>query len=294
MPDCYRIDERSQVTRRCPRHSKALSIKETVWAFAVTIPGAMSELGNRDHPSSRREEEKLKARNLNLTNSITLEAAFAEVCQINGPLNQKLAAYARKLEELNFPFAEAYNSLVDRLIEGKVGSSAPKVGDRMPEFVLPTRSGELCSLQNLLETGPVVVSFNRGHWCPFCKIELSELAKSADAIAAFSGQIVTILPDRQLPVTDTQISNLKVLSDVDNGYALSLGLAVWLGDKLKELMKGRGIHLNEFQGNDGWFVPLPATFVVAQTGAVIARHADPEFRTRMDIETILAALAAVN
>jgi peroxiredoxin len=162
----------------------------------------------------------------------------------------------------------------------------------MPEFLLPTSSGALCSLKNLLETGPVVVSFNRGHWCPFCKIELSELARNTDAIAASGGQIVTILPDRRHSFSDPQLGKLKVLSDIDNGYALSLGLAVWLGDKLKELMKGRGIHLAEFQGNDGWFVPLPATFVVAQSGQVIARHADPEFRTRMDIETILAALAS--
>lgn len=225
-----------------------------------------------------------------MTASTPLEAAFAEICQLEAPLNQKLAAYARKLEELNFPFAEAYDSLVVRLIEGKVGSSAPKAGDRTPEFVLPTRFGELCSLQELLKTGPVVISFNRGHWCPFCKIELSELARGADAIAALGGQIVAILPDRQLPFAGQQVGKIKILSDIDNGYALSLGLAVWLGEKLKELMKGRGIHLADFHGNDGWFVPLPATFVVAQSGEVIARHADPEFRTRMDIETILASL----
>ena len=61
----------------------------------------------------------------------------------------------------------------------------------------------------------------------------------------------------------TREGKLLILTDIDNGYALSLGLVLWLGDRLKELMKGRGLHLEQIHGNDGWFVPLPATFVGA-------------------------------
>jgi len=55
-------------------------------------------------------------------------------------------------------------------------------------------------------------------------------------------------------------------------------------------MQGRGHRLSEYQGNDGWFVPLPATFVVNTDGRVLARHVDPEFRQRMEIAEILSAL----
>ena len=88
----------------------------------------------------------------------------------------RLAAYAEKLRELNFPFAEAYDELVGRLLVGEIGTAAPKVGDAMPLFALPGRGGHLVALANLLRKGPVVVSFNRGHWCPFCKIELRKRA----------------------------------------------------------------------------------------------------------------------
>jgi peroxiredoxin len=230
---------------------------------------------------------------LRVTRPQTLEQAFAEICVMDGPLSQKLAAYSRKLQELNFPFAEAYDTLVARLIDGGIGAMAPRVGEPMPLFALPSHSGRLVRLDELLQQGPVVVSFNRGHWCPFCKIELRTVASYHEEIAARGGQVVSILPDRQRFIekldADTE-HKLLILTDVDNGYALSLGLAAWLGDRLKELMRGRGLHLDEIQGNDGWFIPLPATFVVARDGTVVSRHVDPDFRLRMEIDEILDAL----
>src|SRR3977135_1348517 len=116
---------------------------------------------------------------------------------MDGPLSSKLAAYSAKLEELNFPFAEAYDTLVARLIDGGIGAAAPKVGEAMPMFMLPNQAGRLVSLGDLLTDGAVVISFNRGHWCPFCKIELRTLASYHEEIAAHGGQVVSILPDRQ-------------------------------------------------------------------------------------------------
>ncbi len=228
-----------------------------------------------------------------MTRPNTLEQAFADICTMDGPLSGKLAAYSAKLQELNFPFAEAYDTLVARLIDGQIGSAAPKVGEPMPTFVLPNQAGHLIALEDLLTSGAVVISFNRGHWCPFCKIELRTLASYHEEIAAHGAQVVSILPDRQKFVeklNEHTHGKLPILTDIDNGYALSLGLVLWLGDRLKELMSGRGLHLEEIHGNDGWFVPLPATFVVARDGTVISRHVDPEFRSRMEVDEILRAL----
>lgn len=228
-----------------------------------------------------------------MSGSEKLAEAFADICVMDAPLNQRLAAYSERLRELNFPFAEAYDALVARLMAGEIGRDAPKPGEPMPPFVLPSHSGELMGLEDFTARGPVVVSFNRGHWCPFCKIELRTLASHQEEIAQHGGSVVSIVPDRQPFSGDLRRATqgkLTILSDIDNGYALSLGLVMWLGDRLKELMKGRGQHLELYQGNDGWFVPLPATFVVGRDGRVISRHVDPEFRTRMDIDEILAAL----
>ena len=214
---------------------------------------------------------------------------------MNAPLNERLAAYATALRELNFPFAEAYDDLVARLKAGGIGASAPLVGELMPPFRLPAYPRRLVNLEEILSAGPAVISFNRGHWCPFCKIELSTIASHHDEIAAYGGQLVTILPDRQQFVRqlpDEVLRSFIVLSDIDNAYALSLGLAIWLGERIAKLMEGRGHRLAEYQGNDGWIVPLPATFVVGSNGRVIARHVDPEFRQCMEIDEILEVLKA--
>jgi peroxiredoxin len=227
----------------------------------------------------------------------TLAEAFEAICVMDASLNDRLAAYAERLKELNFPFSEAYDTLVSRLIEGEVGATAPNVGEVMPAFLLPGPDGRLYSLDELCREGPVVLSFNRGHWCPFCKIELRTIAQFHDEISAHGGQVVSIVPDRQQFVKQLRsvtAGTLIILSDIDNGYSLTLGLVMWLGDKLHELMLGRGFHLETYQGNDGWFVPVPATFVLDRRGIVVARHVDPDFRTRMGIRDILAALGAAN
>lgn len=225
----------------------------------------------------------------------TLAEAFEEICALEAPLNERLAIYAAKLRELSFPFAEAYDDLVARLLAGEVGKEAPAVGDRMPDFVLPEQTGHLLTLDDLVAGGPAVISFNRGHWCPFCKIELRALAEHYHEIAGLGATVCSILPDRQRFTGELRAAtkgNLRIVSDIDNGYALSLGLALWVGDRVKELMKGRGYHLDVYQGNDGWFLPLPATFVVARDKAVLARFVDPDFRRRMEIDEILKALRA--
>jgi peroxiredoxin len=227
----------------------------------------------------------------------TLDEAFSEICVMDAPLNERLAAYSAKLRELEFPWTEAYDDLVARLYAGEVGTTAPAVGDAMPAFNLPSRSGELVSLEDLTGTGPVVVSFNRGHWCPFCKIELKTIAAHHGDIAAHGARVVSIVPELQKFADEIRIETqekLMILTDVDNGYALSLGLVMWVGENIKALMQGHGYQLETEQGNDGWFLPVPATFVVGKDGRIVARFVDPDFRKRMNIEDILSALNIAN
>jgi peroxiredoxin len=78
---------------------------------------------------------------------------------------------------------------------------------------------------------------------------------------------------------------------MDNAYAISLGVAFWMGEELKQIMlENPDWNISSFQGNDSWVLPVPATFVVDRDGKITARFVDPDFRRRMPIEELLAAL----
>ena len=85
-------------------------------------------------------------------------------------------------------------------------------------------------------------------------------------------------------------ARFPVLTDIDNGYALSLNLAIWLGSEIKALLSYQ--DMASFHGNDGWVLPIPATFVVGRNGLVRGRFVDPDFRKRMAIEDLIDALKA--
>ena len=112
----------------------------------------------------------------------------------------------------------------------------------MPPFVLPDDAGHLVSLDQLLRHGPVAVTFHRGHWCPYCRININALAQAHKDIAAEGGQIVAIMPDRQKFVADFKSQSnvpFPILTDMDNGYALSLNLTIWVGAEMQKMMEGR-------------------------------------------------------
>ena len=81
-----------------------------------------------------------------------------------------------------------------------------------------------------------------------------------------------------------------ILTDMDNGYAMSLDLAIWIGGQVQRMMQDFGRRLPDYQGNDAWMLPIPATFVVGTDGRVAERFVDPDYRKRMDIDEMLAAL----
>src|SRR5262249_58546628 len=114
--------------------------------------------------------------------------------------------------------------------------TAPKVGEAMPAFMLPDGDDRIVGIDELVGEGPLVVSFNRGHWCPFCKIELSSLAKAKKELAKLDAKVVSIMPDRQSfigPLAGELRGKASFLSDIDNAYALSLGLAMGGGEPVR-------------------------------------------------------------
>jgi peroxiredoxin len=228
--------------------------------------------------------------------AVELDRALDELLESGEPLAERLGEYARVLRELNQPFAQAVDRLVERLSGVQAGTTAPAVGEMLPEFILPDDAGHLVSLSRLLGGGPLVLAFRRGHWCPYCLIATDALARIQSEAAASGAKLVLITPERKkftrLLKSRTHAA-FPVLSDLDNGYALSIGLAISVGEEMRRFMSMRGRDLATYQGNDAWMLPIPATFVLDACGKIVMRHVDADYRRRAAIEDILAAVDQV-
>jgi peroxiredoxin len=225
----------------------------------------------------------------------TLNEAYEHARALDAPLAERLEAYASSMRQMNKPMAEAVDGLIARLQSGHTGINAPGKGDPMPPFLLPDHTGRLVALDALVAKGPVAITFARGHWCPYCRIAVSALAEIATEAIEAGAQIVAIVPDRQEYAAKLRAeanAPFPVLTDIDNAYALSLGLVFWVGDEIRQHMLARGADPSQSQGNDSWFVPVPATFIVGRDGNVFECHVDPDYRRRMGVEAVLAALTS--
>jgi len=223
-----------------------------------------------------------------------IEAAFLKVRSSGASLTERLQVVAEAARVHKPEYSSAVDAFVERLRTVQAGADAPRVGDPMPLFVLPDQDGRLVSLERLLERGPVVVAFHRGHWCPFCRLNMIGLAEIEDSLKPV--QIVAISTETQKytrMLREQAGARFPFLTDMDAGYTMSLDLAVWLDDRLANLIAEAGWDIPLYQGGKDWVLPIPAVFVVCPSGKIAARHIDPDYRYRMAIDELLSCARAV-
>lgn len=168
-----------------------------------------------------------------------------------------------------------------------------KVGDRLPSFTLANQDGTVISSEDLLSRGPVVISFFRGVWCPYCNIELKSLEAWAEAFREAGAQLLTIAPQQAASARKTKAANdlsFDVLVDDGNTFAQSLGLVFSLPEDLRAVYRGFGIVLPDHNGDESWTLPMPARLVVDRTGVVVYADINPDYTVRPDPSETLAAV----
>src|SRR3974390_3435907 len=126
-----------------------------------------------------------------------LRRAFEQARELDGSMAERLHVFADATRKLHPSTAAIVDRLVARLKEYDAGKDAPKPGDLMPPFVLPDETGRLASLKDLRAQGPVVVTFHRGHWCPYCRISINTLVKAQPRIKALGARMVEIIRDQE-------------------------------------------------------------------------------------------------
>ena len=189
-----------------------------------------------------------------------------------------------------------YDAFVAKLRSGAVAANAPKVGELFPDFAVPDAQGRYRSLAELVAAGPIVLSFNRGGWCPFCRGELSAWGERVEQLADAGGRFVTITGEvggRAEKLRELVGPGATILCDIDHGLALSVGLAFHCEADLQRRYRACGLDLADIYGGAGWILPVPATFVIDRTQTVRFAFADPDFRLRAEPDEVIAVLAAL-
>jgi peroxiredoxin len=183
------------------------------------------------------------------------------------------------------------------LARSSYGSASPKVGSKAPGFSLPDARGGEVTLAELLARGPVVVTFYRGGWCPFCNLQLRAYQAALPEIQALGATLVAIspqTPDNSLSTAEKAELTFHVLSDAHNEVARAYGLVFKLSDGLQALQRMFGNEPPKFNGDDSWELPVPGTFVLDRGGVVRLAGVDPDYTERVEPSAILAALRGLS
>jgi len=209
-------------------------------------------------------------------------------------LTEQLAAKAAASSENTPPEVQAVmKKAIQDLRASDIEEKALKKGDSLPAFTLPGVDGKAISSVALLKQGPLVVSFYRGGWCPYCNLQLHDLQKHLSEIHAKGAQLVAIspqTPDASLSTAEKAELKFHVLSDKDGQVARRFGLLYKMPPDLVELYRGFGLDLEKSNGNKNWELPLAATYVVSKDGKIVYSFVDADYKKRAETVDLLRVL----
>ena len=217
-------------------------------------------------------------------------------------LQAKLDAFKADFEAGKPPYnapravIDIMHRATDELIASGAAGRALKAGDRMPAFTLNDPDGRPVSSAELLAKGPLIISFYRGVWCPYCNMELQALQAALADFRAAGASLVAISPQSAVNSRKSVRQNgldFPILSDQRNDVAAAFGLRFELPDYLIELYKGFGNDLPAINGDDSWTLPMPARFVVGQDGIILYAEVNPDYTRRPDPQDMLPVLQRV-
>lgn len=209
-------------------------------------------------------------------------------------LTEELRALNQHKREIIPPDALAVMDAGTReLDDSGVAEQALAAGDKAPRFTLPSATGANVSLDALLAEGPVVLTFYRGAWCPYCNLALRALQAHHEEITARGARLVAVspqIPDESLSLTEKHALTFDVLSDLGSDVAKQFGIAFDLNDDLAALYDRLGFDLQRVNAGHARTLPLPATYVIDATGTIRWAFVQTDYTRRADPADILAAL----
>jgi peroxiredoxin len=183
---------------------------------------------------------------------------------------------------------------IEELRKGVIARTMLKVGDRAPTIMLRNAKGEIVDISALQKQGPVIVTFYRGGWCPYCNLELKAFQEILPEIQAAGASLVAISPEKPDDTLSTVEKNalaFEVLSDVGQKVGRAFGLVYQFTDELRCAYQGFGHDIPARNGAPGeWALPISATYVIERDGTIIYAYTDVDYRDRADPRDVLELL----
>lgn len=191
-------------------------------------------------------------------------------------------------------FMKGVDEVITKAKELQEGSDAIQIGHAAPHFTLPDASGKVVSLADSLKKGPVVVTFYRGSWCPYCNLQLRAIQSRLNEIHSLGAELIAIspqVPDGSIEAKEVDELGFVVLSDQDAKVASQYGVAWQVPEFLAEHMRiDRKLDLEAINNGNGTILPIPGTFILNQAGIVTWRYVDVDYRTRAEPDDMVEAL----
>ncbi len=179
------------------------------------------------------------------------------------------------------------------LKDSRIAERALAAGNDASDFMLPNARGEQVSSEVLRQQGPIVVSFYRGGWCPYCSLELKALQSVNAEIEALGARLVAIspqVPDESLSTAEKNQLEFEVLSDVNSKVADQYGLTFSLDEDLRPIYKNWGADVAVVNDDPDCKLPLPATYVISQEGKIVHAFVEEDYTERLEPDEILNSL----
>jgi peroxiredoxin len=192
--------------------------------------------------------------------------------------------------------SEVMHRATNELISSGAADRALKVGDQAPLFTLTDSEGETLSLSELLAAGPLVVSFYRGVWCPYCNLDLQALEAARPELETLGARLIAISP-QTAPNSRKSIRQNRlgfpILYDMDNEVASAFGVKFALPEYLIDLYKTFKADLPAFNGDPSWTLPMPGRFVIAPDRKIVYAEVNPDYTIRPEPEAMFPSLKKV-
>jgi len=183
---------------------------------------------------------------------------------------------------------------IAELKQQRLAANILPVGSRIPEFQLSDHDGKNMSSSDLLSKGRLVLCFIRGRWCPFCVGQLEAMNLILPLIEQAGATLVAISPQtvkQAFFMRDQHKLRFPLLSDAGNKVARQFGLTYRVPDEQRAVYQRAFVNLPFVNGDEGWELPIPATYIIDRDGSVLYASANEDYTERPEPEDIVRSLA---